>query len=101
MKDPLSDGRVFPEEMQESKPKKKENIHVHPGITWIWTVFVVIILAIIIWFGYRYSKTKIDSSSVEFTYEEQVTILDTFQNSQPELTKEERDEKIRLLFSNQ
>lgn len=103
MNDPLKDNRIFPEEMHQ---KPEEKIEPTINLTWLWTLLIIIGLIVLVWFGYRYyqnSKPNPEPNLEEIVLpnpQAQQQAITQVRDSVPELTREERQQKIDTLFGN-
>lgn len=93
MNDPLKDNRIFPEEMQQKKPIAKEK---KLNLAWLWIVLGVMLLAILVWYGYQSYKNRHQDDLP--TLQEQQEIFNALKTHEP-ISIEERDQKIQDFFN--
>lgn len=103
MNDPLKDNRIFPEEMHEKievEEKKPMNL------SWLWTLLVILGVAALIWFGYRYYQKNLKPEPTQIketvlpSAQGQQDAFDSLESASPELQRVERQQKINTLFGN-
>ncbi|MAQ77032.1 hypothetical protein CL684_00670 [Candidatus Campbellbacteria bacterium] len=101
MNDPLKDTRVFPEEMHE-KPQPHEEHHHHRKLLWA-AVIAFIAVAIYVLTSTNFFKQEKNGENVspdEIRYAQEEEAAVAIERFREELTPEERERRLNMLFNN-
>ena len=98
MNDPLRDNRIFPEEMHEHAPAPTTK---HMNFSWVWFLLSAAVIIVLLWLVFLKPKTLQKSLPDGVVESPEQQAFQKLQDSRPEVSPQEREDKINALFGNQ